>query len=335
MVPRNPADSQSSAPVMPATQAAISAMRPTSPGQPDHKPVPTSPHRGSHPYPSALPLRPSSPRPHSPAASEIFERNVQENALPSELSPAIPSHIQTENYIPPVLEASSLAITDNHLNPDEVEIVTHAAHQPAAVTVAEGVSSGLQSEVSVSPQEPQHEGFPSALPPHVQQESEEASNYGSLDPNDVRRLSFISFADVMQGEHAESGSKESLHHLPLSASSLAHPPAHHSPSHNRSPSPVRSPVSAHSHSFSQEVTTPPTGSVKGVELSPRRSPVTSPSLGSPGLNPQHPQQHGELTIETMRQALRKTGSGDLSVHRSLPASAVGGDEGGPERSPFK
>jgi hypothetical protein len=72
--------------------------------------------------------RSSSPGLHSPASSQIFERNVQE----PEPSPAIPAHIKTEDHIPAALDASSLAITDDHLNPDEVEIVMHAAHQPAS-----------------------------------------------------------------------------------------------------------------------------------------------------------------------------------------------------------
>jgi hypothetical protein len=71
---------------------------------------------------------------HSPASSQIFERNVQE----PEPSPAIPAHIKTEDHIPAALDASSLAITDDHLNPDEVEIVMHVAHQPAAAVSLDG-----------------------------------------------------------------------------------------------------------------------------------------------------------------------------------------------------
>jgi hypothetical protein len=41
----------------------------------------------------------------------------------------------------------------------------------------------------------------------------------------------------------------------------------------------------------------------------------------------------EINIETMRQALRKTGSGDLSHFRSAPPSAVGNEDGTfPERA---
>lgn len=90
--------------------------------------------RGSpriYPAASASPsrrIRSASPGLHSPASSQIFERNVQE----PEPSEAIPAHIKTDDHIPAALDASSLAITDDHLNPDDVEIVMHAAHQPAA-----------------------------------------------------------------------------------------------------------------------------------------------------------------------------------------------------------
>lgn len=94
-----------------------------------------SPRSSPRIYPAGISASPnrrinrsSSPGLHSPASSQIFERNVQE----PEPSPAIPAHIKTEDHIPAALDASSLAITDNHLNPDEVEIVMHAAHQPAA-----------------------------------------------------------------------------------------------------------------------------------------------------------------------------------------------------------
>jgi hypothetical protein len=235
--------------------------------------------------------RSSSPGLHSPASSQIFERNVQENTVPGELSPAIPSHIQTEDHIPPVLEASSLAITDDHLNPDEVEIVMHSAHQPAAAGVAGNLSDSIYS--------PSQEDFAT-----FQDVDDSASNYGSLDTTDVRRLSFISFADVVQAEHVESN-RDAMQFMSLSTTA------------NRSPSPVRSPASSHGFSIS-----PPTSgatSVKGAELvSPKT--VWTPSSPTTGHGTHSPPLGGELQIETMRQALRKTGSGDLSGARSQPLS---------------
>ena len=104
---------------------------------PDHRSPRGSPRihaAGIGASPSRRINRSSSPGLHSPASSQIFERNVQE----PEPSPAIPAHIQTEDHIPAALDASSLAITDDHLNPDEVEIVMHAAHQPAAAVSLDG-----------------------------------------------------------------------------------------------------------------------------------------------------------------------------------------------------
>jgi hypothetical protein len=274
--------------------------------------------------PTRLPFASASSQSTSTLAdSQIFERNVQESIVPSELSPAIPAHIQTEDHIPAVLEASSLAITDTHLDPDQVEIVTHTAHQPASEKVAEGTASALHSDAQlpVSPQESFH-----SVASHPPDHDDAASNYGALDPADVRRLSFISFADVVQAEQAES--KDSLHHFtPLSASTLSQAQTH-SPPLPRSPSPARSPLSSQ---YSQDVTTPPLGSnptsIKGFDMSPVRSPIGSPSH----------QQHGELTIETMRQALRKTASGDFTGTKiaPYPASSTGLEDGGFEKQGFR
>ncbi|KAL8714027.1 MAG: hypothetical protein Q9220_002173 [cf. Caloplaca sp. 1 TL-2023] len=266
-------------------------------------PIPTS-----HPYgtPTSPGRKMSSGSPHipSPASSQIFERNVQEDGLGATASPAIPAHITTENHIPPVLDASSVAITDDHLNPDKVEIVTHNAHQPASVTVTGG---GLSEPVAPPAQDE------SSLHPDNE---DAASNYGALDAADVRRLSFISFADVVHAEHvADHASGRDT--TPLSgAANMAALSAN-----NRSPSPIRSPLASHTSGGS-----PPLGGAagfKGLETSPHRG---ARNLGS-ALSGHSPPGGGELTIETMRQALRKTGSGDLSSARSQPISAVGGDEG--------
>lgn len=289
----------------------------------------------SHPYSSAAAILPhphaSSSQMHSPASSSIFERSVQESTVPSELAEAIPAHIQTEDHIPPVLEASSLAITDNHLGPDEVEIVTHTAHHPAADSVAHSVPSALQSEshLSLASHEPHHESISAAL----QKDGDDtASNYGTLDPNDVRRLSFISFADVVQAEHAESGAKDSTQHLPLSAPTLGQSHAQMSSS-NRLFSPVGTIEPSRSPYYSQVTTPPPfasgPGSVNGVEQNPVRGAASS----SPPIGSSH--QHGDLAIQTMRQAVRKTASGDLSGAGSLPTSAVGSDDATVDVNPLR
>jgi hypothetical protein len=239
---------------------------------------------------------------------------VQETAVAGQASPAIPAHIQTEDHIPPVLEASSLAITDGKLDPDDVEIVMHSAHQPAAVTVT-GASAVHEAPMPMWADE---------LIAHPDKE-DAISNYGTLDSTDVRRLSFISFADVVQAEHVDYASN-SEYALPAGLSSAAP----HLASADRSPSPVRSPGSSHGRG-----TTPPTSvpaSLHGMDGSPRlglRGPGSPTSAYSP------PHTSGELTIETMRQALRKTASGDLGGSFSQPLSAVSGDDALNENNSWK
>ena len=261
----------------------------------------------SHPYGAAASpsrnLNSPSPGIPSPASSQIFERSVQEDGLASSASPAIPAHITTENHIPPVLDASSVAITDDHLNPDNVEIVMHSAHQPAAVTVT---GTGTSEATGASWQED--------LVAHPDQD-DAASNYGALDSNDIRRLSFISFADVVHAEHVD-----------YSSSVVPNIPSPLAVARNRSPSPMRSPLS--SQGLGGSPIASGSDSSRGLETSPNRG---GHGLGST-YSGHSPPTGGELTIETMRQALRKTGSGDLSGARSAPMSAVGGDAGTGEPS---
>lgn len=297
-----------------------SSVSPVPSGSPLHSPIlahatPAS-HPTSHPYSSPSSpgrhIHSSSPRVSSPASSQIFERNVQEDSIYASASPAIPAHITTENHIPPVLDSASAAITDDHLDPDSVEIVMHSAHQPAALAVTgagTGEASGLpcQDDFVIVPDN-----------------DDAASNYGALDSTDVRRLSFISFADVVhaehvQAEHADHGGGKDAIPLPGAATlpSLR--------AVNRSPSPIRSPASSHGLGGSPSASG--SASFKGHEG------PSGPSFRGPG-SPYsgHSPPTGELTIETMRQALRKTGSGDLSGGRSQPMSAVGGDDGATEHS---
>jgi hypothetical protein len=275
-----------------------------------------SPHRMSltSPYPASPGFRrhqSASPRPQSPASSMIFERNVQEEVSHAETSPHLPSHVIMENHIAPALDASAEAITNEKLDPDTVEIVTHATHQPASVTI-----TGLQAEHSLA------SSMQDEFPPTSahRQDMDNASNYGSLDSTDVRRLSFISFADVVHGEQEMGDVRRDSAHLSGHPSLI--PP--------RSPSPVRSPTS--SAAFGTSPPTSVTASVKGFETSPHRAPrgTVSPLPGQSS-----PLAMGsEINVETMRQALRKTGSGDLSHFRSPPSSAVGNDDGTYDR-PFR
>ena len=297
----------------PSNQQRSAELKPQSTPQP----IPITPSR--HAYPSAVAaspsrLRSSSPRLHSPASSEIFERSVQEPVqigdLQGELSPAhIPTHVITEDHIPPALEASAEAITSEELKPGEVEIVTSATHLPAAAGLETSASQADLSKMN-TPMTPLQQVRSEDSETSMQQsgmlpqnnEEDGASTYGQLDPTDPRRLSFISFADVVQSEHqmpqsalAEPGDRNSVHIASFSSSFKQ----------ERSASPLRSPRGA-------GVTTPPSGINTGMESSPGRN----TSVGSP-INP-----HGELTVETMEQAVRKTASGDLSGFRSAGMSPV-------------
>jgi len=285
---------------------AIRAMSPHRPGPADARHPASPPGTFAAIASSPSRIRSSSPKLHSPASSLIFERNVQENPLPEDVAHSIPSHIQTEDHIPPVLEASSKAITDDHLNPDEVEIVMHAAHQPAAVTVT-GVNLSDSGAFSLHGDD----GVPNGM--FFSEIDDNGSNYGAIDTSDVRRLSFISFADVVQAEHVEH------------SRDAAQQPSLHSGA-GRSPSPpVRSPAS--SHGFAPSPPTSGAPSVKGFDpTKPQpRAGTHSPPLAS----------GGDLVVETMRQALRKTNSGDLSAARSQPLSAVSIDDLHPDHPPFK
>lgn len=291
---KTPSKPESGLPSPPHTQdvSQLSSRRSTqtSPG-----PVlPSSPGRGVYS---------SSPRLASPAGSQIFERDVQESSVVMPNSPAIPSHIQLENSIPPALDATSEAITDDHLSPDSVEIITHASHQPASVTVT-----------GASPYDHQSNSWVEELR-SLADKDETASNYGTLDSADVRRLSFISFADVVQAEQGAHGaaasSRDSMHLAGLTSLS--------SSGLNRSPSPIRSPISSQGAE-----TSPPTsksGSIRGLDMSPSRKPLGSPTSTQHTLGIGN---SGELNIETMSQALRRTGSADLSGAPSLPVSPIEG-----------
>lgn len=255
----------------------------------------------------------SSPRLASPAGSQIFERDVQEAALIPN-SPAIPSHIMTENQIPPVLDDASQAITDDHLDPDNVEIVTLANHQPASTAV-----TGIPDLMSNSWQDDLASSLDAADFRPIHDHMESASNYGSLDNADVRRLSFISFADVVLGEHQGhaglGSSRESIHLAGLTSLSSVG-------GANRSPSPIRSPVSSSGGGASPPLSK--SGSVKGIETSPNRKPLASPVSTTMSMSPSLLPLGipSELNVETMTQALRRTGSGDLSGVRSTPISPI-------------
>ena len=334
--------------------------------------------------PQHLPASPgrnqqTSPRINSPTSSLIFERNVQEEIVPATASPAIPAHIATENHIPPILEEASKAITDD-LDPDTVEIVTHAAHQPAAAAIpAELPLTPLQPTTSfasgdreLAPQIPSQDlgASPIVLPvpktssiisagPPVGTDGEPnliyeegasslggnanaAPNYASLDATDVRRLSFISFADVVHAEQAMGGDAVSIRDSDMVSPPQA--PTSPPPAVARSPSPMRSPTSPSLSTGSGAGSgSAPFGDIEGSPS--RRARAGSPAavLGAGSMNsstilqgnsPPIGNTGGELTIETMRQALRNTHSSDMSGIRSSMVMSQEGlnHEGGTEKS---
>ncbi|RPA76956.1 hypothetical protein BJ508DRAFT_179480 [Ascobolus immersus RN42] len=151
------------------------------------------------------PLSPSSPRFSTTAStaseSQIFERSVQEPPSQSNTSStAIPTHITTEDYIPPVLEASCAAITDSTLDPDEVEIVTKVGHVPLVVAGGTGAASVSSAGLGVGSKGGSRSQSPE--PHHHEERRAGGGVYGHTDDHehDKRRLSFISFADVVQSE---------------------------------------------------------------------------------------------------------------------------------------
>lgn len=183
---------------LPVSATNSRSYHPTSPISPPRSvsglgsPTSTSPRRitARSPLPS--------PRLLSPASSLIFERDVQEPVpqIPADAEGNIPTHFTTEDRIPPVLEASSIAIAGN-VDPDAVEILTSSAHIPAALR---GTGSSYPPTQSASQSS---DGLGVWSMDEGAMSNSAHSAFGGVDGADVRRLSFISFADVVQAEHAE------------------------------------------------------------------------------------------------------------------------------------
>ncbi|KAJ8102830.1 hypothetical protein POJ06DRAFT_56709 [Lipomyces tetrasporus] len=129
---------------------------------------------------------PSSPRVSSPASSMIFERQVQDPVLTAS---DVPSHHHSENLIPPVLAASCEALTDESVDPDEVEVVSVA--RPYSNSIHRTNSSvSLASLASMAP----------SFQP-VSSKSSSLTSPSSAPPptsgSSTHRLSFYTYADVV------------------------------------------------------------------------------------------------------------------------------------------
>ncbi|KAK9322052.1 hypothetical protein V1517DRAFT_151612 [Lipomyces orientalis] len=129
---------------------------------------------------------PSSPRVSSPASSMIFERQVQDPVLTAS---DVPSHHHSENLIPPVLAASCEALTDESVDPDEVEVISVA--RPYSNSIHRTNSSvSLASQASMAP----------SFQP-VSSKSSSSTSPSSAPPptsgSSTHRLSFYTYADVV------------------------------------------------------------------------------------------------------------------------------------------
>jgi len=273
----------------------------------------SSASRSPHPTsPTALNTRTqasSSPR---LSTSSIFERDVQDPSLPPPASPAIPAHFSTENYIPPVLEATSIAITDSSIDPDHVQIVSSTAHH-SALAGSDSYASPIAEDNNTTHHSHSHsllQPSSSTIATTTTANTSTATGSTTLNPEDsqigsgggygtslaqpdTRRLSFISFADVVQAEHDEA----------------SHPPSH-----------ISSPGQLDSALASSASSSPPSlapsslsAMVKDQLLHQHPHSRGSPDFQRSAGGPTSQGPHGELTVETMTQALKRHGSGDLKA----------------------
>lgn len=160
----------------------------------------------------------------------------------------------------------------------------HASHQPAAANVAGG-HPDLREDAAAQGLGQGH-GLDGAG----------TAAESSMDPLDPRRLSFISFADVLHAEH------EAHHPSPSPLSQ-----------HARSPSPA--PASLAPGSSSSNMSAPSglgsqyggfgSHSSLGVGLSDPGSSFGALRRGSASIASPHAHTQGDLTIETMAQSLEQ------------------------------
>jgi len=198
----------------------------------------------------------------------------------------------------------------------------HKDHVPAAAVAEAAVGGGMSDSGFLSaPQsemaDASHSSFPSiaahlAPTPENSTESPQVPYYGTVNPADPRRLSFISYADIMHAQHPERN--DSTHH-PLSQVST---PGFHSPSPARAGSPqvlsAGKPLTSATHlGVGSEYGTPARRSSVASGMGGgygRRGSVGPGSLhgGTPasanvegGLP--HGETRGQIVVETMRDAM--------------------------------
>ncbi|KAJ6257341.1 hypothetical protein Dda_8230 [Drechslerella dactyloides] len=287
----SPADDATSKPSPPTSVPPITTTPPpeTKTGSATNSTTsPVSPVRSSH-FGSQRRSKNTSPR---LSTSSIFERNVQDSSLPPG-SPSIPSHFSTEDRIPAVLEATSLTITDSSVDPDRIEIVSSAVHHTVLPHHPESISNPWAEDSAHSGDESIGHGYTS-----------------SLASADKRRLSFISFADVVQAENEQaSHSSTNLETLPIKVPTQ--PTQQTQPqtaASLRSNSPVRTPP---------QLPYSPPGTGLGLSDFSMEKDMSIPDRHS---GTGAATTHNEVTVETLSQALRKHGSTDLKAAAKGPAS---------------
>lgn len=217
-----------------------------------------------------------------------------------------------------MLDQSVEVITDSRVNPEDVEVVMHKDHVPAAAVAEAAVAGGMSDSGFLSaPQsemgDASHSSFPSIaahLAPTPEDNTSNTSSqvpyYGTVNPSDPRRLSFISYADIMHAQHPESA----LH--PLSQVST---PGYRSQSPARAASPQvpttnkATSLGVAGHEFGTPGRRSSVASGLGAGYGRRGSVGLGSLHGAGTASPNveaglpHGETRGEIVVESMRDAM--------------------------------
>jgi hypothetical protein len=116
---------------------------------------------------------------------QIFERSVGDNVLPASTA-GIPTHQLSEDLIPPALDASAETLVDTSVDPNSVEIVTMG-----------NVDASVPNPRTNSPFDPTTGLDINSIEP----------GSSLLEGDERKRLSFISYADLVHAEHRDPSPK--------------------------------------------------------------------------------------------------------------------------------
>lgn len=192
----------------------------------------------------------------------------------------------------------------------------HAGHQPAAATVGQSMAepqsqfaSGFTSQAELGAEQSSSMGGIDAI-----SSGAEGPTYAQVDPLDPRRLSFISYADVVHAEHAEHEAQAQHQSTGTPAfGGHSHGLGARSQSPARSATPARLSVSGgsgqhglhsgHGHAGNNSSFLGGGGSGNGLDAG--SSATNMLRRGSASIASPHAHTHGDLTIETMAQALEQ------------------------------